>query len=76
MENIFSTNLAINNQNMAYRVIFEEEKYTFITEVDTSEWKTFSFKREHDAWIDQDSLPPEIKKQAEDALENYLLSQH
>jgi len=76
MEDIFSTNLAINNQNINYRVIFEDERYTFVSEADNNEWKTFSFKRENDRWIDQDLLPPEIKKQAEDALEKYLLSQH
>jgi hypothetical protein len=76
MEDIFSTNLAINDKNVNYRVIFEDDKYTFITEADTNEWRTFSFRRENDAWVDQDMLPPEIKKQAEDALEKYLLSQH
>lgn len=76
MEDIFSTSLAINDQNVNYRVIFEDDKYTFITEEDINDLRTFSFKREKDAWVHQDMLPQEIKKQAEDALEKYLLSQH
>jgi hypothetical protein len=76
MEDLFSTNIAVNNQNVVYRVIFDNEKYVFLSEADQHEFPTFSFRREHDEWVDQELLPPEIKKQAVDALERYLLKQH
>lgn len=76
MEDLFSTNIAVNNQNIVYRVIFEDDHYTFVSEADNNEYSTFSFKRQHDEWVDQNLLPAEIKKQAVDALERYLLRQH
>jgi hypothetical protein len=76
MEDLFSTNLAVNNQNINYRVIFEDDRYTFLSEADNKEFSAFSFKRENDAWLDQELLPPDIKNQAIDALERYLLKQH
>jgi hypothetical protein len=76
MEDLFSTNLAVNNQNIIYRVIFDNDKYVFLSESDQPEFRSFSFKREHDEWLDQELLPPEIKKQAVDALDKYLLKQH
>ena len=76
MEDLFSTNIAINNQNINYRVIFADEQYNFITESEGAQAKTFSFRRINDAWVDQDMLSPDIKKQAVDALERYLLQQH
>ncbi len=76
MEDLFSTNIAINNQNINYRVIFEDDRYTFITEAEGTAYPTFSFKRENDEWHDQELLSPDIKNQAVDALERYLLKQH
>ena len=76
MEDLFSTNIAVNNQNLNYRVIFDNEKYVFLSEGDSKAFPSFSFKREHDKWADQDLLPPDIKKQAINALEKYLLKQH
>ena len=75
MTHLFSTNIAVNQQNINYRVIFEDERYTFLSEADNNEFSMFSFKREHDEWIDQNLLPPDIKQQATDALESYLLRQ-
>lgn len=75
MQDLFSTNITINNQNINYRVFFDNEKYTFLSDGDNKEFSEFSFKREHDRWEDQELLPPEIKKQAIDALEKYLLRQ-
>lgn len=76
MEDLFSANIAVDNQNINYRVIFEDERYTFVSEADNNAFSTFSFKRENDTWHDQELLPADIKKQAIDALENYLLRQH
>ena len=76
MENLFSTNIAINNQNIVYNVVFDKGKYFFLSEGNQPEFPSFSFRREHDEWIDQELLAPEIKRQAVDALEKYLLKQH
>jgi len=76
MEDLFSTNLAVNNQNIIYRVIFDNDKYVFLSESSQTQLPSFSFRREHDEWHDQELLPPEIKKQAIDALDKYLLKQH
>jgi hypothetical protein len=76
MEDLFSTNIAVNNENINYRVVFDNERYVFLSEADKKVFPTFSFRREHDEWLDQELLPPDISKQAVDALENYLLKQH
>ena len=76
MEDLFSTNIAVDHQNIIYRVIFEDDRYTFVSETNNHTFPTFSFKREADEWHDQELLPPEIKKQALEALEQYLLKQH
>ena len=76
MENLFSTNIEVNNQNIIYRVVFDKEKYVFLSEANQKEFPSFSFIREHDEWHDQELLPLEVKNQAIDALEKYLLKQH
>jgi|SRR5215204_2228212 len=76
MEDLFSTNLAVNNQNTAYRVVFDHDRYVFFSEDKQSVVPSFSFRREHDEWVEEEMLAPEIKQQAIDALEKYLLKQH
>jgi hypothetical protein len=76
MEDLFSTNIALDNENVNYRVIFDSDKYVFLSEADNKSFPSFSFRRQHDEWLDQELLPPDIKKQAVDALEKYLLKQH
>jgi hypothetical protein len=76
MEDLFSTNTAVNNENVNYRVVFDNEQYIFLSEADNRVFPSFSFKREHDQWLDQKLLPSDIKKQAIMALERYLLRQH
>lgn len=76
MEDLFSTNLAVNNQNVMYRVVFDHDKYVFLSEGDQHRFPSFSFRREHDEWHDQELLAPELKKQAIDALDKYLMKQH
>lgn len=75
MENLFSTLIAVNNQDIKYKVVFDNEKYVFVSEANGREFPSFSFKRQHDQWVDQQVLPAEIKDQAIDALEKYLLKQ-
>jgi len=76
MEDLFSTNIAVNNENVNYRVHFDNEKYVFLSETGNKAFPSFSFRRQHDEWLDQEILPPDIKTQAVDALEKYLLKQH
>jgi len=76
MEDLFSTNITVNNQNINYRVIFDNDRYVFLSSADNKAFPSFSFKRENDKWLDQELLPVEIKNQAVDALEKYLLKQH
>lgn len=76
MEQLFSTNIAVNKENVNYREIFNDEKYVFLSESENKAFPSFSFRREQDEWHDQELLPQDIKKQAIDALEKYLLKQH
>lgn len=76
MEDLFSTNIAVNNENVNYRVIFDNEKYVFLSEANNKAFPSFSFRRQHDEWLNQELLPPDIKARAVDALEKYLLKQH
>lgn len=76
MEDLFSTNLAVNNENVNYKVRFDHEKYIFQSEANNTSFPSFSFRREHDQWLDQELLPTDIKEQAVSALDKYLLRQH
>jgi hypothetical protein len=76
VEDLFSTNIAVNNENVNYHVIFDNEKYVFLSEANNKAFPSFSFRREHDEWRDQELLPTDVKQQAVDALEKYLLKQH
>jgi hypothetical protein len=76
MKDLFSTNIAINNENINYRVTFDNEKYVFLSEAENKSFPSFSFRRQNDGWLDQELLPPEIQKQATEALDKYLLRQH
>jgi hypothetical protein len=76
MEDLFTTTIASNNQNIKYRVVFDNEKYTFISELPAGLAKEFAFTREEDEWKDVGDINPEIRSQAIDALETYLMKQH
>ena len=76
MENLFSTNIAVNNEKVNYHVIFDNEKYVFQPTSNNQPFPAFSFKREHDQWVSGDALPSDIQEQAIDALEKYLYKQH
>jgi hypothetical protein len=75
MENLFSANIAIENENVNYHVFFDNEKYVFQSQ-SGNEFPTFSLKREHDAWHNPEFLPTDLKEQAIDALGKYLFKQH
>ena len=74
MEDLFYTNLVIDNKETRYHIIFDSEKYSFIP-VDPGN-RGFSFIREEDTWHAQDEIEPETLDQALDALEEYLMKQH
>jgi hypothetical protein len=76
MEFLFTTNLSTNEKNILYEVYFDQEKYIFLPEENDLNLEPFSFNREHDEWHDQDIISPQLKKQALNALDNYLLAQH
>jgi hypothetical protein len=74
MEDLFTTQLNQGGGTMAYRVVFANEQYQFIP--DGFAGSSFGIRREHDEWHPVEPLPEEVKDQAIDALERYLLSQH
>ena len=76
MEFLFTTNLSVDEKEVVYEVHFDNEKYTFMPGENDNQLAPFSFKREHDEWQDQDPISAPLKKQAINALENYLLAQH
>ena len=74
MEDLFYTNITVQDKEARYHIIFDREKYSFIP-VDSGN-RTFSFVREEDEWHAQDELEPNVRDQAIDALEEYLMRQH
>ena len=76
MEILFSSELSVDNKNIVYRVCFDNEKYIFQPVTEDNDFPSFSFKREHDEWHELELLSAQLKNQAINALENYLLAQH
>ena len=76
MEDLFSTSIAVNNQSITYRVVFDQEQYVFLSEKEGQQAPAISFRREHDQWVGEEQLSPAVRDQAIDALERYLLKQH
>ena len=73
MDTLFSTNISIDDKNMVYQVVFENGKYTFVSEADNNEFPVFSLSRQGDKWNEHEMISPELKKQAVEALDKYLL---
>ena len=76
MEDLFSVALNVNNEEVKYHVVFDHEAYIFTESSVERNLPVFSFRRGHDEWLDQQPAPPEIRAQALEALERYLLKQH
>lgn len=76
MEDLFTTNISINHKSAVYQVIFENEVYKFVPNSNDNGLPSFSFKREHDEWHETTFIDNDVKKQALNALEKYLLAQH
>lgn len=75
MEDLFTTQLIVQNQPVNYRVVFEDEHYRFLP-ADNSIQPSFALLREHDEWIMEGAASPELKQKAAEALDAYLLQQH
>lgn len=76
MEHLFQTNIPVNNRSTVYNVDFDHEQYVFTAGQGQGEFSKFALRREHDEWHELQPLPAELKQQAVDALENFLLKQH
>ena len=76
MEDLFSTSISVKNQYIMYHIKFDHDKYIFEPVEENSALSSFSLKRENDEWHIQRLLEEDLKKQAVDALETYLLKQH
>ena len=73
---MFTTSLIKDEKNFIYKVYFDNEKYNFLPQEGEENSDGFSFKREHDEWYDVGTIAPQLRKQALQALEEYLLAQH
>jgi len=76
MEKLFSANLVVINEKVVYEVSFANEQYEFIPKDSHQQNAGFAIKREGDEWHETSYIPEDIKKQAIDALDKYLLAQH
>ena len=76
MDFLFTATLSANEVDAAYQVYFNQEKYMFLPDTNDKNLSSFSLKREHDEWHDEDLPSPQLRKQAINALEEYLLAQH
>ncbi|HZF64262.1 MAG TPA: hypothetical protein VEZ55_07260 [Chitinophagaceae bacterium] len=76
MEALFTATINVDNTTSVYEVIFDEEQYLFLPHAGNHQLPRFGIKREHDSWVEQQPLNSQLKTQAVNALENYLLSQH
>ncbi|HVG14495.1 MAG TPA: hypothetical protein VM935_06025 [Chitinophagaceae bacterium] len=75
MEKLFTANLLVKGEQVAFEATFSNEQYHF-KPVDDQQDKAFAIKREADEWHEVDPIPEDVKRQAIDALDNYLLAQH
>ncbi len=76
MEHLFSTKLSFQSRPVQYDVNFDREQYVFAPVESEKQSGSFSLKRQHDEWLEDGDISPEIKSQAVEALEKYLLKQH
>jgi hypothetical protein len=76
MTALFSTALDIDHQSVVYQVYEDNGKYVFLSENSDAPFHNFSFVRQGDKWneLELDKVSPEIKKQAVDALNKFVLT--
>ena len=77
MTALFSTNLAVDGSNVVYQVYEDGGKYVFLSENSDNRFHNFSFVKEGGKWneMELDKVSPEIKKQAVEALEKFVMKQ-
>jgi hypothetical protein len=77
MEALFSINLAVNGNNVIYQVFEDQGKYVFLSENSANAYHNFSFIKKGEKWIELelDLVPPELKKQAVEALNKFVLTE-
>jgi hypothetical protein len=76
MEDLFGTQLAVGNQDVTYRVYFEDERYVFQPLPASSLAPAFALIRASDTWKEEGAIPSSLKESAIEALQTYLLRQH
>ena len=76
MEDLFATRLAVGNQDVTYRVYFEDERYVFQPLPAGSLAPAFALIRELDTWKEEGPIPSTLRESATEALQTYLLQQH
>ena len=76
MEALFSTNLAVNGANVVYQVFEDQGRYVFLSENSDNAYHNFSFTRNGNSWNEGElnKISPEIKTQAVEALNKYVLN--
>ena len=74
MEDLFSVQLPVNGRKVAFKVVFDQEQYNFLP--DNAEAGRFFIRRVHDEWQVQENVSDELRVQAVEALDRYLLKQH
>ena len=76
MEALFSTNLAVSGANVVYQVFEDQGKYVFLSENSDNAFHNFSFVRNGDSWseLELNKVSPEIKQQAVEALNKFVLN--
>ena len=73
METLFTTDLTTNGKTETFAVSFYNEQYHF---QDLNSDNSFNIRRENDEWHIEEELDSNLKKNAIEKLESYLLSQH
>lgn len=76
MTALFSTALDIDHQSVVYQVYEDGGKYVFLSENSEGPFHNFSFVRNGDQWseLELDKVSPQVKAQAVDALNKYVLT--
>jgi hypothetical protein len=76
MTALFSTALDIDHQSVVYQVYEDEGKYIFVSENSEGPFHNFSLVRNGDHWneLELDKVSPQVKAQAVDTLNKYVLT--
>lgn len=73
MDTLFTTELIINDKPQTFAVSFHNESYIFQSINNSTQ---FSLQRVEDEWHTIEPIDNQLKNEAMEKLEAYLLSQH